>query len=214
MGFSKSNGTAIALGAVILLALVSIIRQIRPEGPAFEVREFGGMGGFSANKVVEFLGPEKEVVVILFDESSRLVFGKDEYALIETLKQYRYRIKATETIPAGSLLTDPEVAENGVLPMESYLDLARKHSGADAIISFVGPPVPVPDSALAREESAPRLLIARSLADAASRKLVESGFASLAIVQRRPDAEFPASAMGARAANPFELMLEVVTADQ
>jgi len=215
MGTAKSNLTAGALGVLILLALVSILRQCRSEGPAFDIEAFGGLGGYAANRVVEFLGPGKRVVLILFDESGRSAFGKDEYAFVETLKQHQYRIKATATVSPGPLLSDPmAAAETGVLSMQTYLDLSRNHPNVDAVVSFVGPPVPVSDPPPEREAGHPPLVIARSLADDASLDLVESGFAEIAIVQRVGDAGLPPSANGDAVTNPFDQMLEVVTADR
>ena len=108
----------------------------RPYVFTHAVQNFGGLGGYAARQIHEFLGPKKSVVLILFDDSAATIYGKDQYALTEQLQAYEYKILAEETIPAGPLFSNPRATHQGILPLESYQQVASRHPDADAIISF------------------------------------------------------------------------------
>ena len=210
MSASKSNLIAGALIIAIIIAVFSILRQLGGGEAPMDVIDYGGFGGYAAAKVYEHLGEGKRVAVILFDDSAAAVYGMDQYAFVESLKQRGYRIAGIETVSAGTLLRDPTTAETGVLPMGTYLQVAASHAGVDAILSFAGPPVPVPDPPPARVEDTPPLIIILNLAEAASWALLESGFADMAIMERRTAQGMPAPSAGTER-DRYEAMFQAVT---
>lgn len=205
---SKSSIISIVLLVFIVLAVGNIFRTCKPEGSTLDVQNFGGLGGYAARQIHEFLGPKKRVVLILFDDSAATIYGKDQYALTEQLKAYEYKILAEETIPAGPLFSNPRATHQGILPLESYQQVASRHPDADAIISFVGPPVV--SSETMPSGGRPPLIVANTVAERSTRTLVQNGFVTMAILSRKDAAATPME-MGYGDSAQYANFYEVVT---
>ena len=208
-GEVKSGLLAAILVIVILVSAVSIFRECGSsrEG-SLDVQDFGGYGGYAAGVVMEHLGSNGKVVVITFTESAAILFGKDHYAFIETLKANRFKVKVIEVGP-GALLTDPAAMDDGVLSMDEYLAIAGDHPASqfEAIISLAGAPVPVPDPVPSAPADAPPLLIAQPIAQYAASLLVDSGFAAMAILKNE---NIPGLGAVPLLAEDFEAFYEVM----
>ena len=100
-GEVKTSVLAAILVVVILVCAVSVFRQCGTEEGTFDVQNFGGFGGYAANQVMEHLGSGRKVVVITFNESGAILFGRDHYAFMDTLKGNGYKVKAIEVGPGA-----------------------------------------------------------------------------------------------------------------
>ena len=211
MAFSKSHLIGLVAAVAILLAAGRMIRTCKPVESDIDVENIGGPGGIAAKYIHEFLGPGKRVALIFFDESAASIYGKDQYVLEEQLKRYKYRILGKKEISAGPLFSNPQAAYTGTLRMAEYLQFASEHAGADAIISFVGPPV-IPEEEEVPEAAGPPLLIASPIAHQATWELLESGLVAMAILPRQEDKdedELPETGY----ADPYEAQYEMVTSE-
>ena len=214
MASSKTNIAAIVLLVVILLAVANMVRTCKPRvGEELDVENFGGLGGYAGAKVEELLGRDKRVALIVFDDSAATIYGKDQYALTEQLKRFGYKILAEEAIPAGPLFANPDAAYQGVLPMDVFQQFAAKHAKADAIISFVGPPVILSETVPDAAEGTPPFIVANpAVAEGVIWELLESGFVTMAILPREDAAANP-MALASGDPSLFDQFYQAVTHD-
>jgi len=212
MALSKSHLIAVVLLVAILFAVGNMVRTCKPVEDDIDVENIGGPGGIAGKHILEFLGPKKRVALIFFDEGAASIYGKDQYVLEEQLKRYKYKILGKKEISAGPMFSDPMLAHTGSLPMEEYLQFAAEHPGADAIISFVGPPV-IPEEGLPEPSGVP-LIIANPIGQHTTWELLEHAFVAMAILppsaeesEHAPDEEVPEPAL----TDPFAVNYRVYT---
>jgi hypothetical protein len=212
MALSKNHLIAVALVVAILLAVGNIIRTCEPEQRELDVANRGGLGGIGAKHIHEFLGPDKRIALIFFDASAATIYGKDQRILEGQLELFGHKIVGKKEIPAGPLFSNPDAAYTGILPMAEYGEFVAEHPRADAIVSFVGPPV-VPEDEELPGASGPPLLIANAIGHQATWDLLKSGFVSMAILPRQENEEDPDEVEdpGSGPVDPFEDYYTVYT---
>jgi len=213
MSFSKNHYIAAALVVAILFAVINLLRACKPVEEEIDLTIYGGLGGFAATKAIEYLGGNGTVVLILLDDSIRDVYGKDQYALTETIKQSDCRIKSIELVSPGPLRTNPAAIHSGVLPLDELQRIENKYPKVDALISFAGAPVLSDEALPERATDAPKLIIANPVGESGVFELIESGYVSMAVVHRR-DAAASAGFGGVMTVEELEEVYEVVTIDE
>ena len=210
MALSRSHLVGIVAAVVILLTVGNMVRTSKPVENDIDVENIGGPGGIAAKHIHEFLGPDKRVALILFDDSAASIYGKDQYVLEEHLKRYKYKTVGRKEISAGPLFSDPQSAYTGTLPMADYLQFASGHGGADAIISLVGPPM-IPAEGVPEPPGVP-LIIANPIGQPATLELRDSGFVAMAVLPPLENEEEDESEiMGPDPADPFAVDYRVYT---
>jgi hypothetical protein len=213
MAVSKNHYIAAALVVAILVAVINLVRTCKPVEEEFDLTTYGGLGGFAATKAIEYLGGNGSVVLILFDDSVMDVYGKDQYALTETIKQSGCRIKSIELVSPGPLRTNPAAIHSGVLPLDELRRIENKYPNVDALLCFAGAPVLSDEARPERATDAPKLIIANPVGESGVFELIESGYVSMAVVHRR-DAAVPAEFGGVMTVEELEEVYEVVTHEE
>lgn len=202
---------------IIIFSIVGIVGAAiwlfyffrNPDRPsATHIAPFAALGQVTAEEAAKLLGSKGHIVVAARD-TSRSADNTTE----EELKAFQQAIskeRGIAVVAVEKLYIDPEVpaSEQG-MSFDDYSNLVQKYPEADAIVSFVGPPI------LNRQQDLPQKMpkfIAVSLESAAMKYLFQKDVIQVAIVNRmEPSPQSSTQPASTRAW--FDEYFQVITAD-
>lgn len=212
MPVQKDKRTAVAVVSilVIIAAVLFITMQQWGRTPKANLDPLATAGEVLADETRALLGGRGQVVVVTYD-TSKMAMPVAEAQLkafqARLKKEGGVTVKAVEVLPA----MPPGMAAWGGA---QYLQLAERHAGADAIVSFVGPPL-FTEAELGRlPQQMPRgLVFGNGSPGQPMRKLFERGVIQVAVVHRLvPPRSVPGSAASTSRAQ-FDQQFQVVGKD-
>lgn len=206
----KRTAVAVVSVLVIIAAVLFITMQQWGRTPKANLDPLATAGEVLADETRALLGGRGQVVVVTYD-TSKMAMPVAEAQLkafqARLKKEGGVTVKAVEVLPA----MPPGMAAWGGA---QYLQLAERHAGADAIVSFVGPPL-FTEAELGRlPPQMPRgLVFGNGSPGQPMRKLFERGVIQVAVVHRLvPPRSVPGSAASTSRAQ-FDQQFQVVGKD-
>jgi len=209
MPVQKEKRTAVAVVSVLVIIAAVLIITMRQRGQTLNTNldPFATAGEVLADETRTLLGGPGKVVVVTYDPTKAMPVAAAQ------LKAFQDRLKKGGGITINAVETLPPAPNPGMATWggAQYLQLAERHAGVDAIVSFVGPPFFSEEEIRHAPTQMPRGLVFGSGGPRQPlRKLFERGIIHVAVASRITPPP-PLSGDGARTSREkFDQQYEVV----
>jgi hypothetical protein len=209
---TQRNAIALLAAAVLVLALLSIVRSLREPGVRDATAEQAAGTRVSAERTADYLGGSAEIVLVTAGEVGGRAGKRQSEIFQSELEKRGIEVRSVEELGEDEYRHMEEALAHLGLPPEWFIRLMERWGDVDAVVSLAGLPFMLEPRLDQLPEASPQLVVAAGMGPDPEpvKGLLRAGVLHMAIVPR-PVSRDPAGAQASPEAK-FDAHYEVVTA--